>query len=372
MGLRVALACPGLGHVRRGHERFTEGLARALGSTSIELRVYGASVPEGVPGRSVPTLRRGWLERLGRGPAQAYRNEQLAFGAALVPALLAFRPHLVQVSDPALASALFHARRLLHSRFRILFSNGGQAQPEHYARFDHVQLVGPWQLEAALAFGFPRDRLTVLPLGVEVRSFRPRLAAEDLRASLGLPTGRLLVSVASLDASVKRLDYLIAGLARAPAAWSLVCVGQRTAETVALEALAARLAPGRILMRTARPEDVPDYLGAADAFTLASASEGFGLAVVEAMAAGLPVLVRDIPSLRAIVDDPGQVAPLDDPGELAAYLDRISAAETRRALGERNRAHAEAYDWGVVLPGYVEMYARACAAAVPSEAPARP
>ena len=111
-------------------------------------------------------------------------------------------------------------------------------------------------------------------------------------------------------------------------------------------------------MRTVPPEAVPRYLWAADVLVLASHGEGFGLAALEGMAAGLALRVRDLPSLKYLVDDPAQCRPLEAPGALAAWLAE-STPEVLGVQGERNRARAADFAWSRLAPQYLELYARA-------------
>lgn len=362
---RVAIPCSGLGFVRRGFERFAEELGRALRG-HVVVRVYGLRIPADLPGQGLPCLRRDWLQRAGMTPERAYYAEQMSFGAALLPWLSISRPHVVHLSDPALTNLLLRARGLLKLPFRLVFSNGGLIGPEHYRRYDHVQLVAPWQEEQARALGIPGSRLSMVPLGLDTARFAPAMEREEARRRLHLPSGLLAISVAALDASVKRLDYVIQELAAPDLAdWSLLCLGQRTAETVRLEALAAQVAPGRVYFRTAPPEEVPLHLAASDLFILASRNEGFGMALVEAMAAGLPVVARDVPSLRFIVADDAQLDGLEQTGALARALAGRRSAALREAQGARNRRRAvETFDWKQLVPTYLQMYDRALGTAM--------
>jgi len=360
--LRVAIACPGLGRTRRGYERFTQDLARTLAGHA-DVRVYGGRVPDDLPGRSLPCVPRAWLERAGANPHRAYYWEQVTFGAAMWPALLAWRPDVVHMSDPTLANVYLRVREKLPGRPPFIFCNSGNISPEHWRRYHHVQLVAPWQADDARALGVDAERFTMVPLGTHTQRFRPPASREEARAKLGLPQDKLIaLSVASLDRSVKRLDFLMEELARPGAlGWAFVAMGQRTVETHDLTALAERLAPGRMFIRAAPSEEVPLYLAAADLFVLASHSEGFGLALLEGMSAKLPAIVRDLPSLRFVVgDDPEQAVPLKDPGDLAPHLVRAADPAWRAAKGVRNEARARGvFEWSALVPQYLELYERA-------------
>jgi glycosyltransferase involved in cell wall biosynthesis len=325
------------------------------------VRVFGAKVPRGLPGHSIPTLSRGRLQAFGVDPGYAYYWEQVSFAFAAMPWLTAFRPNIIHVSDVVVANALLRLRAIGPRSARIVFTNGGRISPEHLTDYDHVHAVTPEQWTVARNAGLVEERLTMLPLGVWTKEHAPGLDDRRMmRRRLGLsPTAPVAISVASLDASVKRLDYVIREFGRSQAAeWTLLCLGHRTSETVELEQLARAVAPGRVIFKTALPEDVPGYLAAADLFILASRNEGFGLALVEAMAAGLPAIARDVPSLRYIVADDMQLAPLLEPGALAERL--VGQTElSRRSTGRRNQERARTnFDWRELAAGYVAMYER--------------
>ncbi len=85
--------------------------------------------------------------------------------------------------------------------------------------------------------------------------------------------------------------------------------------------------------------------------------EGFGLALVEAMAAGLPVIARDIPPFRALVEEGGWLLPMDDPEALADTLARLRTADLS-ARGARARQEAAAHGWAHRVHDYERAYAR--------------
>ncbi|MEU2680178.1 glycosyltransferase [Streptomyces sp. NPDC007107] len=160
-------------------------------------------------------------------------------------------------------------------------------------------------------WGVPAARIHTVPNGVDVAAFRFDSARrQTTRAALGLPGTAFVVGGVGRLVPGKRFDLLIRAVAALPGAW-LVLAGDGP-EAGALRALAARLGVAgrvRFLGECGAPEgaapDIPAVLSAVDTFVSASREESFGLAVVEALAAGLPVVhaacpaIEDLPADRA-------------------------------------------------------------------------
>jgi glycosyltransferase involved in cell wall biosynthesis len=190
-----------------------------------------------------------------------------------------------------------------------------------------VQLIVPPGAEAEVAtlLGLERSRLHGLPSGVELERFRPRpLAGEARRAfwrrwlvedpqgwdEQGRPgsvsyreeelyalTSEPVFLFVGRFTAVKRLPLLIRAHARAQARLGrpcpLVLVGGHPGEWEGEHPLATirELAAREVFLAGWRPhEQLPQALNAADVLVLPSVAEGFGLALVEAMACGLPVI----------------------------------------------------------------------------------
>jgi glycosyltransferase involved in cell wall biosynthesis len=93
-----------------------------------------------------------------------------------------------------------------------------------------------------------------------------------------------------------------------------------------------------------RRRDVPDLLNAADIFVLSSRQEGFPITILEAMAAGKPVIATDVGGCaEAVVDgETGLIVPPENPQALAEAISAlISDIERARAMGEAGRSRVE-------------------------------
>ena len=367
--LKVVIACPGLGHERRGFETFADECFRALhGDERLELELAKGGGPRRPREVRIPNAPRGSraAKRVGRGlHRDAYWLEQATFTAALAPRLLAVRPDVVYLSEWATGVWLGRWRDLARLRFRVLLSNGGSYMPP-FDGFDHVQQLTKPHFDAALAGGEPPERHSLVPYGFSIPD---RVATPDekarLRKQLSLPPDRsIAIAVGSLDVTLKRHDQVVRAAARTRARPFVILLGQRGLETPQLESLTASLLdPTDYLVASAEPEAVHDYLAAADVFVLASPREGMGRAPVEAAAAGLPCIVNDHPVLREVLGGVARYVDTADADAIAAALDaELADPGGPERAEERRRTMHERYDWSSLLDRYVEMLERAAAA----------
>jgi glycosyltransferase involved in cell wall biosynthesis len=112
-------------------------------------------------------------------------------------------------------------------------------------------------------------------------------------------------------------------------------------------------------------DDVPELLGTADVFVLSSNSEGLPLSILEAMAAGLPVVASNVGGVSEVVldGDTGLLVPPGDAQSLAAAIERLLQDPVlRRRLGEAGRIRiAEHFDLAAVQQAHLDLYRRVLA-----------
>jgi glycosyltransferase involved in cell wall biosynthesis len=189
--------------------------------------------------------------------------------------------------------------------------------------------------------GWPARTVEVIRNGVDVRRFG-REPDPEVRAELAGGSRELLVlTTARLDPQ-KGVDILLRA-ARDVEGARFVVAGEGE-ERDRLEREAAALGLGERVRFLGRREDVPALLAAADAFVLPSRFEGTPLALIEAMAAGKPIVASAIPGTDELVTDgeTGLLVPPDDAGALAAALRRVvSDAGLRARLAAAARFRAE-------------------------------
>jgi glycosyltransferase involved in cell wall biosynthesis len=207
--------------------------------------------------------------------------------------------------------------------------------------------------EAGIAAGTCDARTTVvIRNGIDVRG-RP-LARPETEPARIVSVGRLQAPKDPLTL-VRALAELEGRAFRA----SFIGDGPERRE---VESEIARLGLSDAVELAGRRPDVPEILAASQVFVLASRSEGFPMAVLEAMAAGLPVVASRVGGLDELVD-PGETGLLvrpGDPAELARAIARLLDEPGLRArMGAAGRARVERhFDLDAALRAHLDLYRR--------------
>jgi glycosyltransferase involved in cell wall biosynthesis len=210
--------------------------------------------------------------------------------------------------------------------------------------------------------------LDIVPSSVDLQRFRPDLDGRAVRQQLGFEGKRVLAFTGRLVPH-KGVDVILRILPDLPEDVSLLVVGQGP-RLSSLIALARRLGVEERVRfcPNVSDEQLPYYLRAADLFVFPSQNrlEGFGLAVAEAMASGLPVVIADMPGVREVIE-PGVEGVLVEPllgADLARRVREVLADPERlRRMGEAARRRAEErFGLPTVVGALLTVYRRLIAA----------
>jgi glycosyltransferase involved in cell wall biosynthesis len=202
--------------------------------------------------------------------------------------------------------------------------------------------------------GMDEDRVAVIPNGVQPR---PRQAEPGtVRASLGIPPGSLVVGSVARLAAQKRLDRLLQAIARVPQPVHCLLAGEGELRTD-LESLARELGIRDRVHFLGHRDDVRDVLEALDLYVVSSDREGMSNAMLEALAAGLPVVSTPVSGAEEALaplpngHQPGVVLPDYGVDELIDTIGTLLLDPTRRAeMGAAGRCRvAEKFDFSLIL-----------------------
>ncbi len=341
-----------------------------------------------------------------------YGIEQLTFWRRLKKRLNAGDYDVLHVQDPMIADLCRKARARGNVRAKEILAHGTEEPLEFLSHFEYLQHLAPWHLHQSLeALGqVTGDGLQVAgdsdasqrseaeagfrPLSSDLRppisGHRPHWTAmpnfvdseiycpvEDkgeqrlLRRNLRIPEDAFVIgTAAAIKKHHKRIDYMIREFAAYARVFEqkeakeakkgyLVIAGSHQNDTEELQALAEELCPGKVKFLINHPhEQMPNLLRCYDVFVLTSLFEMMPIALLEAIATGLPVLTNNHPVLEWM-GGPGGVRPdMGQDGALAKVLADLTP-ERVATLGQAARDHAlRNFSVDAVMQQYVEYYQR--------------
>lgn len=210
--------------------------------------------------------------------------------------------------------------------------------------------------------GVPGDKLHVIYNGYPDSPLAPlATAAEDQRAPIPQPTPRLVVGIVANLRPIKRIDDLIAAIAKVVQDGhnvELRVVGGGVQEPYKQQISNLGL-EGRVQLLGSQP-DPERFIQAFDIAVLCSETEGFSNAIIEYMRCGKPVICTRTGGNPEIIQDGvnGYLIPVGDIDALADRIrDLIEHPEKRRAMGEASLAQlADRYSLDAMLAQHIRLY----------------
>jgi phosphatidylinositol alpha-mannosyltransferase len=297
---------------------------------------------------------------VGFGLARRLKREFLANGFDLIHIQCPLEPTLPLAALAASQAApqpvvgTFHTAATRSAAYEVF----SRLLARRAMRLDARIAVSPTAREFACKY-FPGE-YTVIPNGVDFERFSScEERVEDMM------DGRInLLFVGRLDVR-KQVPWLISAFKKVHSRnpdLRLVIVGKGFTEPACR--LAAQGLPGGsiVFKGTVYPQDLPRYYNSAHVFcSVPSGSESFGLVLLEAMAAGKPVIATDIDGYRNVIAN-GTEGILVRPGDTAALtraMDRLAGDPTlREAMGTLGRRKAGGFDWIKIAREVERLYVR--------------
>ncbi|MRR11396.1 glycosyltransferase family 1 protein, partial [bacterium] len=231
---------------------------------------------------------------------------------------------------------------------------------------DFLVTINREDSRAADSFGtIQPDRVRYIPgIGVDVDAYRSTSLAEAqrVRREFDVPLDAVLITMVAEFTENKRHSLALDALSRVrDERVVLALVGSGPLEEQIRAAVASRCLASRVRVAGYR-RDVPAVLAASDALLLCSEREGLNRSVLEAMAAGIPVIGTATRGIAdAVSEAEGWIVPKDDETALAAAIDTAAADPA-----ERDRRGAAAHERAVrefalekILEAYDEVFAEA-------------
>jgi glycosyltransferase involved in cell wall biosynthesis len=352
-----------------GAERVAVSLARGLDPSRFETEVV--SLYDAFPTGLEPELKEA-------GIPTAHLGKRRGFDPRMYPRLLGalrrFRPDVVHTHSYLLRYTFAPCLALYGAAMVHTVHNLASREVDRFGRAVHRIAfrcgVLPVAISAEMARSFREvygfEPAAVIPNGVPVERFDKPCARDEWRRGNGFSADDgLVVSAARLEPQKNPLALLdsFARALGADARWRLLLAGDGSMrEATAARAQALGL-EGRVHLLGVR-SDVPELLAASDIFAIASDWEGSPVSVMEAMAAGLPVVATAVGGVPELVDH-GATGFLAAPGDVEKHAAGLAALardpQLRREYGERARTRASAFDVRAMVASYAALFERAVA-----------
>ena len=336
-------------------------LARTLRARGHDVLVVGprswngSAVPEdgvAVVGRAVGIPANGSVAPLSFGPGAAARVRRT---------LKVYGPEVVHLHEPLIPSlsllalwvtdaptvGTFHAAADASAGYRIARPVLGRAV-ERLA----VRTAVSDAARALVQRYFPGDYV-LTPNGVEVERFAAA-------APLDLGPGLSVLFLGRIERR-KGLDVLIRAMAKLDDIDVTLVVAGTGPEESASRSLAASLEVDIRFIGQIAESDLPGIYRGADVYCAPGVGgESFGIVLVEAMAAGTPVVCSDLDGFRAVAGGAAALVPPGDADALAETLRALLTDPERRAeMSKASRRLSQMYDWGRLVDGVEAVYERA-------------
>jgi len=244
---------------------------------------------------------------------------------------------------------------------RVAVGLVGASMRRFAAQCDLILAVSPAAESMLRSFGI-KTPIEIMLNGTDLERFKHAEPFE--RAKLDIPGDAFVFMYVGRLGPEKNLSTLLESFAHTlqhvPRARLVVIGGGPRSDALTSQARALEVSD-KVHFLGMRPNDtIPSLLGAADAFVTASITEGHPMTIIEALAAGQPVLGFDVPGIREAVDDgvDSMLAP-HDARALGDLMIRIaSTPELRARLSEGARRSSQRYDMDVTARRIVDHYER--------------
>lgn len=359
--LRVAIACPGVGLVQRGYERYFLDIFNSV-KEDIDITLYKGG-GERTETEKVLTFvpRNGSLVKIF--PVHKlfnrthYHSECGSFALALLFQLMKEDYDIVHCIDPPLTRLLFRLRSLFRMKFKILHTHGCDMDPNDFPGADHTQHVSQARYIEAAECGLPEEHMSLVPVGFHPERFEVNATRDELRRSYGVNQDTFVIlCIAAIDRRQKRLDYLIEEVSRLDGDYLLWLDGSLDHGDPDLIDLAKDTLGDKCRVTRVDSDKVGELHRLADVMVLCSLDESFALAIVEGAGNGTPVLTHNSPHFRWLLPKPESLLDMSREG---ALTERLATLMSRREELDKLKCSEEIrarYDWKNLKKDYVDLY----------------
>ncbi len=368
MSKKIAILCSGLDNVLRGYETHCRTLFDCLKEENVPNTEFFLFKRQGIQKKNEIVLKVPYRSDFLCQFLAKYRGdllywEYLFFALRFISYCIIRRKKFetIAVIEPMASKTIYKFRKLLPGKPKIVFTHGVWNHPSDNINnadvFHEVSVENYLAMKTYVEKNNLNKKVVLLP-----HFLKNELAREFDKSAIkneySIKTKKVLLSVGAINRGHKRMHYVINEALKLSDDWTLVLCGVARGKdaddmlNVAKEKLGERfvhIVVGR--------EEVPKIYAMADVFVLASTQEGFGIVILEAMQAGLPIVLHNRELFKWILKQDDCCINMELEGNLETFLKLnannddwlIQKAELNRKL------FAENYSWKGLRQDYLNL-----------------
>ncbi|QGW29720.1 glycosyltransferase family 4 protein [Phnomibacter ginsenosidimutans] len=242
-----------------------------------------------------------WLQHLTSNLHTQFHTEQLSILLPLLLHIHRIKPRVVYLGEYQLYCWLYKWRQLFGGQWQLCLHTGGQAMPGLFVPGkDWVHHVTDRFVASCRQQGFPDTHQFVLPHLITEQQPVVSAALANVQAAAHAP---IVLSVGSLDESVKGMLSLLKALAQCGKPVYPILLGEASPETPAIEQYLQQHFGNAYYLGKATQPELAAWYQTADLLVSNSKAESFGLVMLEAMLQGTPVICHPWPGARWVFQD---------------------------------------------------------------------
>lgn len=226
---------------------------------------------------------------------------------------------------------------------------------------DAITSVSKTIKEEIIKLGGSEEQIYDIPNGVEIKKYKNRSGFGSIREKYKISYNTKIILLVGRNHPVKGYDYCLKAISRVKNIYSgikCIIIGSNVNN---LKSSIHQLGLDNIviLLEPMSNDTLVDFYLAADMFVSTSLMESFGIVILEAMAAGLPIIVTDIAGSRDIVKNGvnGLIIPPSNPEVLAEkIIELLENDKLRDSISQNAKIESQKYEWEVIARKYVNVY----------------
>ncbi|MEZ2894021.1 glycosyltransferase [Providencia rettgeri] len=222
-----------------------------------------------------------------------------------------------------------------------------------YSRYNIIIAISDATKKNLIHWVGYEDKIIVTPNGIDLKSYS---SEDNSHNSMKKNNKTFMLMMIGSFSEQKDQDTIVRSLKYLPENIKLALVGDGKRINI-VQSLALELQLQHRIEFLGKRDDVPKLISNADIVILSSHWEGFGLAALEGMATGKPVIASDVPGLNELVKDAGLIFPASNDKELASLINQLyTSDEFYISISKKCLERAQNFSIDKLVLKYLDIY----------------